>query len=236
MLLINILKLRSFWIVVLFMVYGLVGNYLQVKALNNFDINMLLFLQNLSLVVSILIIIGILISTISFNYSLKDWGFTLGRGCWVSLALAAIVFMLGYFQDIRGFDTSDSFLAQRIIGASVEELIFRVLLIGTIVRKFGRKWSTVLMAVFLSSLLFTIGHIPTKTTSNLFHLLFSAMIMGYIYYWTRSVLLLLVMHVLGNTAQYSGFFGALTIAGIYFILAVIGEVIERKRGLKTVLE
>jgi len=219
-------------IALLYCLWGLAGNYLQLWAINNLRFQLVSIIEYLSIAVAAIILFGIIISIVKYNHSLRDWGFTLDRGFIISLGLSSFAIILAYFQNTSGLYVHTRFLPHHIIYASNEELIFRVLLIGAVIRKFGISKETVLTAIIISAILFTIMHIPTVDVINLIQLFITSIIMGYIFYLTGSALFLLVAHVMANTSQVSGFMGVFIIIAAYFILAVIGEVIERKRSLK----
>jgi len=66
-------------------------------------------------------------------------------------------------------------------------------------------------------------HISSKDKPMLVGIFVSSFIMGYVYYWTRSIFFSVYSHVVCNTAATSGIIGGLVVVGVYILLAHIGR-------------
>jgi len=74
-----------------------------------------------------------------------------------------------------------------------EELLFRGLLQRDLTNALGWKWG-----VFLASLMFAVMHLTWRSIPELFFVFLAGMILGYIYYKTKSLVAPIVMHGIGN--------------------------------------
>ena len=74
-----------------------------------------------------------------------------------------------------------------------EELLFRGLLQSDLTRALGWKWGVV-----LSSLMFAVMHLTWRSIPELFFVFFASLILGYLYYKTKSLVAPIVMHGIGN--------------------------------------
>jgi len=74
-----------------------------------------------------------------------------------------------------------------------EELLFRGLLQRDLTNALGWKWGVV-----LASLMFAVMHLTWRSIPELFFVFLAGMILGYLYYKTKSLVAPIVMHGIGN--------------------------------------
>ena len=152
---------------------------------------------------------------------LRRWGFSHGRGMWLNLALAAFTTVLVFGQlPPTKFTLGDSGLF-KIVGAVTEELVFRVYLIRVVATLLSSKKGHVTKAVFLCAVVFTAMHLfrglPATALLGLF---ISSLLLGYITYYTRSVLFAAYLHVLANTGSDLGLFGGAIVTVAYLAVSL----------------
>lgn len=104
-------------------------------------------------------------------------------------------------QELAGGAAVLSLFLSILLGAALpEELLLRVLLQPRLAHYFGLSW-----AIFLQAFLFSLGHLPQKVLGNdlpllvaLAHtlLLSNGLIAGYLWHKERSLLLLVLLHLL----------------------------------------
>ncbi len=75
-----------------------------------------------------------------------------------------------------------------------EELLFRALIQKDLAKAFGWKWG-----LFLSSFLFMVMHLTWRSVPDLFFVFGAALILGYMYQKTGSIVGIAVLHGVGNT-------------------------------------
>jgi len=86
----------------------------------------------------------------------------------------------------------DLFYMLAFVGLA-EELLFRGLLQTDLTRALGWKWGIV-----LASLMFAVMHLTWRSIPELFFVFFASLILGYLYYKTKSLVAPIVMHGIGN--------------------------------------
>ena len=74
-----------------------------------------------------------------------------------------------------------------------EELLFRGLLQRDLTNALNWKWG-----IFLASLMFAVMHLTWRSIPELFFVFFAGVILGYLYYKTKSLVAPIVMHGIGN--------------------------------------
>ena len=74
-----------------------------------------------------------------------------------------------------------------------EELLFRGILQQDLTKVLGWKW-----AIILASFLFAVMHLTWRSIPELFFVFFSSLLLGYLYYKTKSLVAPIVMHGVGN--------------------------------------
>ena len=134
--------------------------------------------------------------------------------------------------DTWSFDRS---LVLRVSAASLEEVVFRGILLSTlfVLVKPKSQW-VVAGLICASAALFATLHIPMHTWLGVQNALTSAIFLGYIYYFTRSVLFPVFAHVVVNTAATSGMLGGAVAVVGYFIIAALVHIVSRSRRTREV--
>jgi len=115
--------------------YGLLGvgaNYLYRQANQLNDYGFLTILGLLTYLVIVAIAIAITASILRYGYTLKGYGFALGWGFGVSLSVALIGMAWLVYRNGISLPSFDFKFPFMIPQASVEELVFRVLLINLV--------------------------------------------------------------------------------------------------------
>jgi len=193
----------------------------------------LMYLQTAKVVFSLIAIYAMFLSCYRYEWRIKDLGFTFDRKVIISLAVIVLLTAPRLLFNEAGnyFHYPGGSLFLYILFATTEELVFRVILIDQLLKVFGdNKWGG-FKAVLISSVIFAAIHIPIKDFAMIRMIFFSSLVMGYVYYYTRSVLAPMYLHVLGNTMAMSGYFGGTLGIIIYFIMALYGKLLNRKRIL-----
>ena len=100
-----------------------------------------------------------------------------------------------YAELFAGFDPILLFVGGAIIGPVCEEIIFR----GVILKEFLLRYDYK-TAILLSAIIFSIIHMmPVQMISTFF----VGIILGYIYYKTKSLWLVCIIHIVNNTIAFS---------------------------------
>ncbi len=215
-----------------YFVSGLMGNALTVYAHSEgHPVALILWDINKNVATGSVFLIMIL-SIKRGAWTLNDWGFTFDRRILISIAfmIATSVLMWVDKAPRSPFFYEDAWLFAFIAYASSEEFVVRVFLIGHFVKRFGDSRGGVLKAVLISSVVFTVAHIPIKTHGELQSIFVMSLLMGYIYHYTRSCLFPLYLHVCANTMGMSGFLGGAVTALIYALLALISHTRRKSHG------
>jgi len=207
--------------------FGVGANYLfrQAHQMNDYGFLTIPGLLTCLGVTTVAIVIAI--SILKYDYSLRDYGFSLGWGFIVSLAVAFIGMAWLIYRNGISLPTLDIKFPFMVLQASVEELVFRVILIDLLVVHWKGRKLAVLYAVLISSVVFTIPHIPLKNTMELVGIFNSSIVAGFVYYKTRSALLLIFYHVLSNTFPVYGIWGAGVAVIVSSALSLLGETNRR---------
>lgn len=213
----------------IYILLGAAGNLILGMA-GEFDDAYLIYLEIAKIVFSLIVVFSMIISCYRSEWRIKDWGFTFDRKVLINLAIIVLLTA----PRLMSSEVKDSFtypgvsLFLNIIYATTEELVFRVILIDQLLKIFGdNKWGG-FKAVLISSVIFAAIHIPIKDFAMIRMIFFSSLVMGYVYYYTRSVLAAMYLHVLGNTMAMSGYLGGTLGIIIYFIMALYGKLRERR--------
>jgi len=74
-----------------------------------------------------------------------------------------------------------------------EELLFRALVQKDLTKALGWKWGLV-----LASLMFAVMHLTWRSIPELIFVFFAGLILGYVYYRTKSLVAPIVIHGIGN--------------------------------------
>lgn len=97
----------------------------------------------------------------------------------------------------------------------MEELVFRVIAIDKLTLLMDGIHSKAFWAILGSSALFSVPHIPSKSPAELLGIFISSLILGCIYYKSRSILLPAWIHGVAN----AGYLGGLWIAGLCCLIS-----------------
>jgi membrane protease YdiL (CAAX protease family) len=157
----------------------------------------------------------------------ETWGFVINRRLWISAALVLVTGIVPLALSDGGL--LDPFALLKAPAAGVEELFFRGILISTllsIVQPRGRFGVAGIVCV--AAAIWTIIHIPTKNAAELFGIFTGGIFLGYVYYYTRSLLMPIAVHATAN----AGMIGGVLAIVEYFIIA--GLVWVWSRSKKTV--
>lgn len=152
------------------------------------------------------------------SISVGRYGFSHGRGMWanVGLVLLCTAVVARQLPPTNLSFAWSTFWA--ILGAFTEEVVFRVYLIRVLSILVSPKKGCVNWAVLLSSIFFTLLHLFRAPASLLLGIFLSSLVLGYITYFTRSLLFAAYYHVLSNTGPEVGFLGGFGLIGAYLVM------------------
>ncbi|NIM98941.1 MAG: CPBP family intramembrane metalloprotease [candidate division Zixibacteria bacterium] len=180
---------------------------------------------------------GIVFSIIGLGRTIEQWGFTSDEKSSYSIVPGALLLvMVGAIHGIVIPIESRLDFVLGVLGASAEELYFRVLLITVLLKAFGQSKHKGWWAVLGSSVIFTIPHLFIPEWSAGFALangLSVGLVLGLTFYLTRCNFFPVVAHVTLNTVQQGGILGGLIFTVVYFAL-VLGKRALVKRKNRTV--
>lgn len=162
-------------------------------------------------------------SVLSSHVSLSRWGLTIGKRWWLSVGLVVVSVVLVSLNSNIVFVAFGQNLVLKTVGASLEEVFFRGLLISTIIGLTKRRRLGWTLAIVASSLSFTLAHIVTKNPMELQGIFVSSLVFGLIVLATRSVLFPIFYHVLSNTAGDSGLLGGILAVALFLVIAMVGR-------------
>ena len=145
----------------------------------------------------------IVFSLIRREHSLADYGFSFGRGTvWSLVAIGAVHV---YLAASGKFDlSSNAGFGWSAMGALIEEIAFRVILINGFIKLLDGTRAKAFWAILASSALFSLPHIPIKSPAGLLGVFTAAVVLGYVYYKSRSVLLPAWIHSTANAGLLGG--------------------------------
>ena len=135
-----------------------------------------------------------------------DYGFSFKTGGALSLAMLAAVHVYLAISGKLVLSAKENFLLSAV-GAFMEELIFRAIMDGIEAKA--------LWAILASSVLFSAPHLLFKSPGMLGGLFISSLVMGYVYYQSRSILLPAWIHGVAN----AGYLGGIWIAAFYCVIS-----------------
>jgi membrane protease YdiL (CAAX protease family) len=159
--------------------------------------------------------------------SFEVWGFVINRRLWISVALTLATIVLMVFRlpgDVLSLHPS---VLMKTAGAMLEEVVFRGILLSALLSVVQPKsrWGVAGLICAVAAL-WCVVHIPTKSPVEIWGLFTSAIALGYILYYTRSLLFPIYSHVLAN----AGIFGAVIAIVCYFIVAGSVRFISRSKA------
>jgi len=177
---------------------------------------------------------GIVFSILGLGRTIEQWGFTSDEKSSYSIVPGLLVLlMVGAANGIVIPIESRLNFALGVLGASAEELYFRVLLITVLLKVFRQNKLKGWWAVLGSSVIFTIPHLFIPEWSVGFALangMSAGLIFGFVFYRTRCNFFPIVAHVTLNTAREGGVLGGLIFAVIYLTLVLGKRVLVRHKG------
>ncbi len=144
-----------------------------------------------------------------------DYGFSFKRGGLASLAILAAVHVYLVIGGKFVLSDAGSFFPLIVLGAFMEELVFRAIAIDKLILLMDGIHSKAFWAILASSTLFTVLHIPSKTPAELLGVFSGSLILGYIYCKSRSILLPAWIHGVAN----AGYLGGIWIAGLCCLIS-----------------
>ncbi|HLK63038.1 MAG TPA: CPBP family intramembrane glutamic endopeptidase [Bryobacteraceae bacterium] len=209
-----LLFLTGGWVVI-----GIPGNYFRVHGLMEvaWQFRTRLMIQILWMILVATITGVIAYSVIRQQRRPADYGLSFKRGGVASLAILAAIHVYLVISGKLILSATGSFFLWVVLGAFVEELVFRAIAIDTFIRLMDGIKAKVFWAILASSVLFSLLHIPSKSPAELQGIFLSSLIAGYIYYKTRSILLPAWIHVASN----AGYLGGILIAVLYCLIGVV---------------
>jgi membrane protease YdiL (CAAX protease family) len=196
--------------------YGTIGNCIRTHTDSEYAV---FFLQYGMVFLWLVLLMTFGYSTVTLRTSLCRFGFTLRWGGVVSMAIASIVTVYQCLSGNCSLADVEPWLPFKAMGALMEELVYRMLLVNVLLSYFSRKRYRVLLALSVSALLFVIPHVPTKDIGMLIGLFLTSMVMGYVYYKSRSILIPAWLHVVANTS----WFGGILMIFVYVVVAALGR-------------
>jgi membrane protease YdiL (CAAX protease family) len=145
-----------------------------------------------------------------------DYGFSFQRGGIASLAILALIHAFLAISGRLVLSATGSLLWSTI-GAFMEELAFRAIATDTFILLLDGLKGKACWAILASTAFWLIPHIASKPTIRLPGIFLSGLILGYVYYKSRSILLPAWIHVAAN----AGYLGGVLVAGLYCLIATI---------------
>lgn len=149
-----------------------------------------------------------------------DYGFSFRRGGVASLAVLAAVHVYLAISGRLVLSATGNYLLSTF-GASMEELAFRAIAIDCFLLLIDGMKAKAFWAILASSVVFTVPHVTSKSPAMLQGIFISSLIMGYVYYKSRSILLPAWIHAVAN----AGYLGGILAAGAYCLIALADLVI-----------
>jgi membrane protease YdiL (CAAX protease family) len=146
-------------------------------------------------------------------------GLTLGRKSIVPILLSVVVLVLWTMYGETTAHVPIWYTPISGVSAAIEELVIRGLFINFLIQLFHKSESKALLVIVVSSLLFGAVHIPSKGFFFSVQLSLSGIVLASIYYWTKSNVFGIVVHVLSNV----GLLPAYIAFGLYLVIASIGH-------------
>jgi membrane protease YdiL (CAAX protease family) len=164
-------------------------------------------------------------SVIRQQRSPADYGFSLKRGGVVSLAILVIIHVYLVISGKFVLSATGSFFLLIVSGAFMEELVFRAIVIDKLILLMDGITVKAVWAILASSALFSVLHIPSKSPAELLGIFSSSLIMGYVYYKSRSILLPAWIHGASN----AGYLGGVLIAALYCLIGIVDCTVRARK-------
>jgi membrane protease YdiL (CAAX protease family) len=214
------------WLTLAWSILGIFGNYVRVHT----DNDLLNFVLPLAIMALWLVIaVTIIRSITSSGRLLRDYGFSFGLGGLISLAVVVAFSAYKMVNQQAGTELIDPTFVLKVTGAFMEEIVFRAVAINIFSSYFDGIKGKTFWAILASTILWTIPHIPSKTLIEWKWLFVSSIIIGYVYRWSRSVLLPAWLHVASNTSWFGGFVACIA----YLLIAAVDFPILSRRSRRS---
>jgi membrane protease YdiL (CAAX protease family) len=188
-------------------VHGLIDEARQFWTLLAFQILWMLLLAAIAGVIAY--------SVIRQQRRPADYGFSFKRGGLASLAILAVIHVYLLIGGKVVLSAAGSFFPLIVLGAFMEELVFRAIAIDKLTLLMDGLHGKGFWAILASSALFTVLHISSKSAAELLGIFSGSLILGYIYYRSRSILLPAWIHGVAN----AGYLGGIWIAGLCCLIS-----------------
>ena len=203
-------------------VAGIPGNYVRTHGL---AAGLQAFLFLFVVVVWAAVVVIIAWSVIRQQRRLAEYGFSFKRGGLVSLAAGALIHVYLVLAGAAVPFTTRDFLL-KAVGASMEEIMFRVVAIDGLILLMNRTKARAFGAILASSALWSIPHAVSKSPAQLLLGIFlGGLILGYIYYKSRSILLPAWIH----SVAHAGYMGGLLVVVSYCAISTAAWAVESRR-------
>ena len=206
------------YLIALYVILGFIGNYLFHIFQN--DSGKVLLINYFSLFIIFIGIIALFFGLQKKHYKITDYGFIINKRLWISIIIICIgtIFLIKDYNLYGEVLTVKLFLS--VILVMIEEIIFRAILFNKLMNILINNKYKVILSIILSSLIFTLPHIPIKNFAELMGVFTSSVAFTYIYYLSRSIVLPIYFHVISNTITSFGLLGGFISLIIYFILSI----------------
>jgi membrane protease YdiL (CAAX protease family) len=150
-----------------------------------------------------------------------SYGFSFRRGGVASLGMLAVIHVYLVISGKLVLSATGDFFLWSVLGAFMEELVFRAIAIDEFIQLMNGMNAKAFWAILASSALWSVPHIPSKSHAQLQGLFLASLIMGYVYYKSKSILLPAWIHVVAN----AGYLGGILIAALYCLISFADRVI-----------
>jgi membrane protease YdiL (CAAX protease family) len=208
-----------------FSIAGSVDNYFRLRGLGEFRLPLAIIILWVTLAGTIFY------SALRQHRRLRDYGFSFNRGGVGSLAAVVVLQIYSAIAGKLVPSTPEGSLWVLIaVGAFLEEIIFRVVLIDELIILMHGVRGKAFWAILTSSAVFSAVHITSKSPIELQGIFLSSLIMGWVYYKTRSVLFPAWLHAVSN----AGFAGGV-LAVLLYCVATAADRVTRLRNRQTPL-
>ena len=195
-------------------IVGAAGNYLQVR--HRMDVTWQFWLLSLMKILWATTAGVVVYSLIRRRRRPASYGFSFQRGGLASLGLLAVIHAYLVIGGKFHVPAAGDFFLWSVLGAFMEELVFRAIAIDQLILLMHGIKAKAFWALLASSALWVAPHISSKSPAQLRGLFLSSLIMGYVYYKSRSILLPAWIHVVAN----AGYLGGICIAAVYCLISL----------------
>lgn len=107
-----------------------------------------------------------------------------------SASSAVAVILTGYTEEVKTINITISFILLRLSAPVVEELFFRGIIMNLCRTRFKAR-----MAIFITALLFAIGHMSPVM---FIHTFIGGLLCGYYYYYSGKIVIPIIIHFVNN--------------------------------------